>query len=147
MKKNTISFNGVCAIQLLMGLSCKVSLHYQIYLNAVKTAWRWMVNSVFFLLNIVHTQIMTVASWHIMIFRPIRAGPGSGNRQPGGWLLSCHSDTAAGVACLPSPGNLAAPLGSSTKSLLWLSAPRRWLDPTVTKEQPLPITLITSPPK
>lgn len=102
-------------------------------------------------LKTVLKQIMTVASCQIiffwMIFRSIRAGPGSGHRQPGGWLLSCHSDTAAGVAGLPSPGDLAAPLGSSTTSLLWLSAPRRWLDPTVTKEEPLPITLITSSPK
>lgn len=62
----------------------------------------------------------------MLIFRPIGARPGSGHCQPGGWLLSCHGDSAAGVAGLLSLGNLAALLGSSSTNLLWLSAPRTW---------------------
>ena len=83
----------------------------------------------------------------LFVFRPVRAWPGSGHRQPVGWLHHRHGDAAAGVAGLPSPGNLAAPLSISTTSLLWVCARWRWLDPTVTKDAPLPITLITSSPK
>lgn len=79
-----------------------------------------------------------------LIFRLIRAGSGSGHHRPAGWLLYCHGDAAAGVTCPLSPNNLAT---GSAMSLLWVSGPRRWLDPTVTKEELLPITLITSSPK
>lgn len=82
-----------------------------------------------------------------IFFRPIRTGPGSGHSQPCGRLLRCHGAAAAGVARLPQTRELAAPLGSSTASLLRLSSPRRRLDPSVTAEGLPPATLIESLPK
>lgn len=46
-------------------------------------------------------------------------------RRPGGWSLSPHSDATVGVACLLSPGSLAAPPGISLMSLLLVSGPRK----------------------
>lgn len=114
--------------------------------DLLKPWWHWTEHSEIFSMRTVHLHICILIISDDFSFGLIVRTVQERNLVPAVLSLAVVSSLVTGVLLPVWPAPPPA-CSSTSSSLLWPSAPRRRLDPTVTKEEPLPITLITSSPK